>query len=772
MPAAEIDRMIVRLIGDGSSYEKMLKKSEALTSKTMKNIGRSLQSIGAGMSRLGRQLFMKVTLPLVALGTASTIAFASFDKAMIESTSIMQVTTQQMQEMRDLAADLSFSGEALQGATDLAESYFFLASAGKDAAQSMALLKPVSTFATAGAFGMAQATDLLTDAQSALGMTSKDVAKDMENLVLIGDTLVKANTLANASVEQFSVALTTKAGASLKAYNIDLNEGVALLAAYADQGIKAQLAGNALDRLVRLLTKSAADNAAEFKRLNIRVFDAQGEFRSFADIIGDLENALEGMSTQQKAATLEALGFEARIQQVILPLIGSSNALRRYAKELTNVSGITEEVASKQMKSFANQMKVVSNQIKITAADIGNILSPMILNLSDALTGLLQTWRATTKEFKGGVISVLVAAASLSVLAFVLAAVLGLAAALIFVWPTLMVLLAPVLVPISAVVTLVVTGLAAIAAMLIVVGLEAAKTQEEMRKLSEAQLPGRRRREELLGGSVGLGAPGPRQPPEPDKLARSKRFQLPGFPKPAFITKTTEEIEKGIRNLTLSMREQATTFGMTARQADIYTASLAQITPSILLEAEAADKLLTHVEDVGDFHQSLESETTRLNDSISMLTEGISSEEVAMRKLEQQAIDLDKALNQNRNIKTFQFRDEAADIRFLFEQERALGNLRKAEREDERRALRQGKEATILAKRLQAQQRFAPRASIQAAAVGSAEAQARILAFRSTGPEVSAAETTADEVTLIREILERLEAGETGAEILQSSGLR
>ena len=194
---------------------------------------------------------------------------------------------------------------------------------------------------------------------------------------------------------------------------------------------------------------------------------------------------------------------------------------------------------------------------------------------------------------------------------------------------------------------------------------------------------------------MSLGMPGPRQPPEPDKLARSKRFQLPGFPKPAFITKTTEEIEKGIRNLTLSMREQATTFGMTARQADIYTASLAQITPSILLEAEAADKLLTHVEDVGDFHQSLESETTRLNDSISMLTEGISSEEVAMRKLEQQAIDLDKALNQNRNVKTFQFRDEAADIRFLFEQERALGNLRKAEREDERRALRQGKEVTI-----------------------------------------------------------------------------
>jgi len=91
-------------------------------------------------------------------------------------------------------------------------------------------------------FDMARATDLLTDAQSALGLTIRDDAiANMEEMVRVSDVLVRANTLANASVEQFSVALTTKSGAALRALNKDMEEGVAVLAAFADQGIKGEV---------------------------------------------------------------------------------------------------------------------------------------------------------------------------------------------------------------------------------------------------------------------------------------------------------------------------------------------------------------------------------------------------------------------------------------------------------------------------------------------------------------------------------------------------
>jgi TP901 family phage tail tape measure protein len=356
---------------------------------------------------------LAVTAPLAILGGLGVRAFSDFDQAMTESTSIMQVTNKQMERMKELALELSAEGTVLQAPKDLAESYFFLASAGKDAEQAMALLPQVATFATAGAFDMALATDLLTDAQSALGLTSKDVAKDMESLTLVGDTLVKANTLANASVQQFSTALTTKAGAAIKAYNIDLNEGVALLAAYADQGIKAELAGNAVDRMLRLLTKASRENASAFEALNVRVFDSQGEFRTFQEIIGDLERATQHLSTEQKAAALEMLGFEARVQAVILPLLGTSKALGRYSKELDNVGGVMQDVAKKQMESFRNQMTDLLNLIKVAGVELGEVLAPTLIRVAQGVGRLVDKWRTLEDNTKRLVVAFAALAAAM-----------------------------------------------------------------------------------------------------------------------------------------------------------------------------------------------------------------------------------------------------------------------------------------------------------------------------------------------------------------------
>lgn len=391
----EIDRMLVRLMGDGSSYFAMLNKAQAVTARA-----------AATMQRVGRSMTMYVTAPLVAIGALGAKSFASFDQAMVESTSIMKVTEAQINSMREAAVDLTFAGRGPQGITELAKSYFYLASAGKDAEQSMALLPKVMDFATAGAFDMALATDLLTDAQSALGLSSKNVAEDTKNMARVSDVLVKANTLANASVQQFSTALTSKAGAALKVYNKDVEEGVAVLAAMADQGMKAELAGNALDRIIRLMSKAQLDNTAALAKYNVRVFDAQGSMRNLGDIIADLERAFKHLSDEERSAALAAMGFEARVQGVILPLLGTSDAIKRYERELRKAGGTTRDVAEKQMKSFSNQMKVLWNQATIMAAEIGQVLAPALMKLGKHVKAGIEGWRGLDQHTKTVIVTV------------------------------------------------------------------------------------------------------------------------------------------------------------------------------------------------------------------------------------------------------------------------------------------------------------------------------------------------------------------------------
>jgi TP901 family phage tail tape measure protein len=217
-------------------------------------------------------------------------------------------------------------------ANKAAEAYFFLASAGLNAEQSLAALPIVARFATAGMFDMATATDLLTDAQSALGLTVKDTGQNMKNMLLLSDMFVKANTLSNTSVKQFSEALTAGAGAAIKAYNIDLKDAFAVLNAYADAGKKGAEGGNLFQRMVNLTTNAWMKNKAIFKQYGIEVFNAQGELSSFVNIIGDMDRAFKGVSTEMKGVMIKQLGFEALAKKSILPLLGMSEKIREYRK--------------------------------------------------------------------------------------------------------------------------------------------------------------------------------------------------------------------------------------------------------------------------------------------------------------------------------------------------------------------------------------------------------------------------------------------------------
>lgn len=366
--------------------------------KSLKNLGsggsvqaqRGLKGLvsGAGGARFAMGGLAAGGLAVGAGLKASIDAFASFDDKMAQSRAIMgQLSDDQMARMESAARDVAKTTRLSADAA--AESYFFLASAGLDAEQSIAALPQVASFAQAGMFDMATATDLLTDAQSSLGLTSDDSAENLMNMTKVSDVFVKANQLANTSVQQVSEAITNKLGGSLRAAGIDIEEGVAVLAAFADQGLKGAAAGEAMNIALRDLSKAARDNESAFEAAGIEVFDQEGNFRNMADIIQDLEGAFGGLTAEQKANLAAQLGFQDRSFKNIQLLLGTSEAVRGYEKDLRSAGGATQEVADNQLDSFSGQMDLVKSQLTDAGITIGEALAPSVLSLAKGFTGLI-----------------------------------------------------------------------------------------------------------------------------------------------------------------------------------------------------------------------------------------------------------------------------------------------------------------------------------------------------------------------------------------------
>jgi len=352
-------------------------KGAELASAQMKGIGNSANTSGKSLSKFSNVAKAGVVTALYAIvkaGAESIQTFMKFEDALNQSLAIMKTTEAQQQAMSEAARQVGISTRI--SAEDSAEAFFFLASAGLDAEQSISALPQVAAFAQAGMFDMATATDLATDAQSALGLTVLDAQQNLSNLTRVTDVLVKANTLANASVQQFSEALTTKAGAALKVVNKDIEEGVAVLAVFADRGVKGAEAGDKLNQVLRDIPRATAKNKEEFEALGLQMFDAQGNMKNVADIIEELDAVLGPMSDELKASTLDQLGLNRGVADAVKILSGSTDQIRRYEEALRDSGGTTQEVADNQMKSLQAQTEVMSSKFNELGLIIGEALAP------------------------------------------------------------------------------------------------------------------------------------------------------------------------------------------------------------------------------------------------------------------------------------------------------------------------------------------------------------------------------------------------------------
>ena len=396
--ATPIGDLVVRFGAQTAGYERGCARMRSQTQKWTSQIRGVSKNLGAYNNAIGKTALKtsaldKVTAGLgqqfMGLAAASMGVYAAMNlvrgaimgvekvnQELASSFAIMGNISDEMKDkLKNQAFDVAYSTKF--GADEAAKSYFYLTSAGLDAQSSLMALPKVAKFAQAGNFDLARATDLLTDAQSALGMTVRGTAGDMEvarqnmdNMAKLADIFVKGNTLANSSVEQLSEAMTNKAAVGFRLLGKGAEEAVATLLVLADQGIKGADAGTMISRVLTGLKSNAINNAAAFERLGVYVYDANGEMRQMVDIVRNLEDKLGGLSDREKQAAIESMGFTKKTADAAAVLLGTSDALRSYQQQLFGAQGITDEVAGKSIPEFTKGV----HQLTTAFAEFNQVL--------------------------------------------------------------------------------------------------------------------------------------------------------------------------------------------------------------------------------------------------------------------------------------------------------------------------------------------------------------------------------------------------------------
>lgn len=397
----DVFNLAAKITLDTSEYEKGLNSSQSKIS----TFGQKLKGGLSTVTKVGGVALTAASAAVVAFGKSSIDAGKRFDTSMSQVAATMGKTMEEVEKETGSVdtAFGSFTGNLREyaqfmgkntafSASQAADALNYMALAGYDTQKSMNMLPNVLNLAAAGNMELATASDMVTDAQSALGLS-------MDETTEMVDKMAKASSKSNTSVAQLGEAYLTVGGTakSLKGGTTELSTVLGLL---ADNGIKGAEGGTKLRNMILSLSAPTDDAAKTMKSLGLEVFDSEGNMRSMKDIMGDLNTAMDGMTDEQKTKAISSIFNKADIKAVNALLGTSAERWDELTGYIEDSTGAAQEMANTQLDNLAGDVTLFKSALEGAQIAISDALTPSLRGLVQEGTSGLQ--RLTDAFTEGG----------------------------------------------------------------------------------------------------------------------------------------------------------------------------------------------------------------------------------------------------------------------------------------------------------------------------------------------------------------------------------
>lgn len=384
------------MAGKSAEYKLAIQIAGTIASSFNSSVGAAQSKLGALGKAAGAA--MKAAAAASAAATTAVGAFAAssvktgmeFDKSMSQVAATMGKTVDEVQDLRAFAQEMGAT--TAFSATEAANALNYMALAGYDAETSMAMLPNVLNLAAAGSIDLASASYMITDAQSALGLT-------LEQTNAMVDQMAKASSKSNTSVAQLGEAILTVGGTAqyMAGGTQELNTVLGVL---ADNGIKGSEGGTHLRNMLLKLSAPTADATKLLNSLGVQVFDAQGNMRSFTQIFPELNAAMSSLTDQERLDAMATL-FNSRDIASATALLGTTTERwEELGAAIGDSAGAAEQMAKTQLDNLAGDITLFKSALEGAQIALSDQLTPSLREFVQFGSGALG--ELTTAFQEGG----------------------------------------------------------------------------------------------------------------------------------------------------------------------------------------------------------------------------------------------------------------------------------------------------------------------------------------------------------------------------------
>ena len=356
--------LVAKLSMDSSSFDKGLSNAKTAVS----SLGTGIKKGFATVTKVTAVAVTAASTAVVGFGKSAVAAGSQFDTSMSQVAATMGKSADEIKDLREFAKKMG--RETAFSASQAADALNYMALAGYDSKTSMSMLPNVLNLAAAGSIDLAEASDMVTDAQSALGL-------NLDETSAMVDKMAKASSKTNTSVAQLGEAILTVGGTAknLKGGTTELSTALGLL---ADNGVKGAEGGTALRNIILSLSAPTGSAAKALKALGVEVFDEQGNMRDLESIFTDLNASLSTMSQGEQTQALNKIFNKVDLKSVNALLGTSVGRWDEVTKGIDNATGSAQKMADTQLDNLAGDITKFKSALEGAQIETSEKLTPSL----------------------------------------------------------------------------------------------------------------------------------------------------------------------------------------------------------------------------------------------------------------------------------------------------------------------------------------------------------------------------------------------------------
>ena len=390
-----LDRAVRPLGKIGGAFDKLSKK--------VAKLGDRMQKIGKGMDRIGKTASTRLTLPLVALGTAATKLGFDFNESMANIATLIPGNIKRVGELKKGIQDLAVDVGKSTG--DLADGLYQVISAFGDSSDSLKILETNAKAATAGLSTTADAINLTSAVTKAYGDTSAQAVSKAADLALLTVRLGQTTFPQLAA----SIGRVTPLAAQLNITQEEMFTGFATLTGVTGQAAEVS---NQLAAILRAMLKPTEDMQKASKKLG---FESASQMIKQKGLVESLKLLMEYTGGNEEA-TAKLFG---RAEALTAVFALNSSLAEKYADnldEMTKAEGALSD-AFKEVTDGINKngftWKKFMSLLQVVGQEIGDILGPVLVEVVGHLREWLQMFRGLSPETKKFIVKMLAIVAAI-----------------------------------------------------------------------------------------------------------------------------------------------------------------------------------------------------------------------------------------------------------------------------------------------------------------------------------------------------------------------